>query len=280
MGLLKKCFDPAPTRWYARAALETVLGQRDSRPAVDGARKVAAPTAAVRISPSLKKPVSRTVQLGVASLSLLLIAGPLVSGARGEIVSYRDQTGRLIYVNTEDEELTRVAATGGASAALRLIEQRKRAMPGILEHIDEVSRQHGVDPELVHAVIQVESAWNRNARSHKGALGLMQLMPATAARFGVREAFDPEQNVLGGVRYLRFLLDRFQNNLELTLAAYNAGENAVAASGGVPPYRETLAYLDRLRTIYGKLGAAAPTGGAGYIYPTLDAHGRIVYVNE
>lgn len=215
----------------------------------------------------------------VASLTLLSCAGPIVSGARGEIISYRDPSGRLLYVNTEDEELTRAAATGGAPAALRLIEQRKRSMPGILEHIEEVSRQHGVDPTLVHAVIEVESAWNPNARSHKGALGLMQLLPATAARFGVRELFDPEQNVLAGVRYLRFLLDRFQNNLEFALAGYNAGENSVASRGGVPPYPETRAYLQRLRTIYGKLGAA-PVRGAGYIYPTVDARGRVVYVNE
>jgi soluble lytic murein transglycosylase-like protein len=95
----------------------------------------------------------------------------------------------------------------------------------------------------------------------------------------VRQLFDPEQNVLAGVRYLRFLLDRFKNNLELALAGYNAGENAVSARGGVPPYAETRAYLQRLRTVYGKLGVA-PILGSGYIYPTLDARGRLVYVNE
>ena len=265
---------------YTRRALETVLGKRESRPPRVGAMKVVGAPAAVCNSPSPKKSVSRTVQTVIASLTLLFFTGPFVSTARGEIISYRDQTGRLIYVNTEDEELTRAAARGGATGALRLIEQRKRALPGIEQHIEEVSRQHGVDPALVHALIEVESAWNTGARSHKGALGLMQLMPATAARFGVRELFDPEQNVLAGVRYLRFLLDRFQNNVELALAAYNAGENAVEAAGGVPAFRETRDYLERVRSVYGKLGPGAVIHGSGYIYPILDAHGRVVYVNE
>ena len=276
----KKVFAPQRARCYTPPALETVLGKRDSRPPSVGAKLVAGSTVAFCNSPSPKKLVSRTVHTVIASLTLILFTGPLVSTARGEIISYRDQTGRLIYVNTEDQELARVAAEGGATAVLHLIEQRKRSMPGILEHIEEVSRQHGVDPALVHAVIEAESAWNPTARSHKGALGLMQLLPATAARFGVRELFNPEENVLAGVRYLRFLLDRFQNNVEFALAAYNAGENAVEAAGGVPPYRETRAYLQRLRTLYGKLGPGAAIRGAGYIYPTLDAHGRVVYVNE
>lgn len=265
---------------YTRPALETVLGKRESRPPRVGAMKVVAPTAAVCNSPFLKKRVSGTVQTVVASLTILFCTGPFVAAVRAEIISYRDQTGHLIYVNTEDEELTRAAARGGVTAALRLIEQRKRAMPGIERHIEEVSRRHGVDPALVHALIEVESAWNPNARSRKGALGLMQLMPATAARFGVRQIFDPEENVLGGVRYLRFLLDRFQNNLEFALAAYNAGENAVEAAGGIPRFRETRDYLERLRSLYGKLGPGAGTAGSGYIYPTLDAHGHVVYVNE
>lgn len=213
------------------------------------------------------------VVLGVA------LAGT-VCPARAEIISYMDQSGRRIFINTEDEELRQAAARGGVAAALRLIERRKQSMPGIEQHIETVSRHHGVDPELVHAVIEVESAWNPLAGSRKGALGLMQLLPSTAARFGVSELFDPRQNVAAGVRYLRFLLDRFDNNLEWALAAYNSGENAVEAVRGVPPYRETRQYLQRLRSFYSKLGPGSAETGPSFIYPTLDAQGRVVYENE
>jgi len=191
-----------------------------------------------------------------------------------------DQKGRRVYINTEDEELRAAASRGGAAAALRLIEQRKRALPGIQQHIEAVSRRHRVDPELVQAIIEVESAWSPQARSRKGALGLMQLLPATAARFGVSELFDPQENILAGVRYLRFLLDRFNNNLELAVAAYNAGENAVEGAGGIPSYRETQQYVERLRSLYAKMGPRRRVAGAGFIYAVVDSEGRIVYVNE
>ena len=103
-------------------------------------------------------------------------------------------------------------------------------------------------PELVRAIIQVESAFNPRARSDKGAIGLMQLMPGTAADLQVRDPYDPSQNIRGGVEYLRQLLDRYDDNEELALAAYNAGPEAVARHGNqVPPFRETRNYLDRVR---------------------------------
>ena len=106
--------------------------------------------------------------------------------------------------------------------------------------ITEHSRLNGVRTDLVRAVMQVESAFNPNARSPKGAMGLMQLMPATARQYGVRNAFNPAENVRAGVAYLRELLDRYSNNEELALAAYNAGPGAVDKHGQtVPPYRET-----------------------------------------
>ncbi len=103
-----------------------------------------------------------------------------------------------------------------------------------------------MEPELIHAVIRQESGYDPYAVSHKGAKGLMQLMPATAKRFGVKDVFDPAENVQGGVKYLRQLLDRYDGDRRLALAAYNAGEGAVDRFGGVPPYRETQDYVDRI----------------------------------
>ncbi len=107
----------------------------------------------------------------------------------------------------------------------------------------------------------------------------MQLLPETGARFGVRNFFDPQQNVSGGVRYLRFLLDSFRGDQELALAAYNAGENAVVAAGGVPPYRETRKYLKRIRAVYDGPDKGDSQGN-GSIYAIKDEEGRTVYVNE
>lgn len=116
--------------------------------------------------------------------------------------------------------------------------------------ITEASQTHGVDPRLVAAVARRESAWNPNAKSRVGACGLMQLMPDTARFLGVSDIFDPRQNVLGGARYLRTLLDTFHGDLDLTLAAYNAGPGAVQKYNGVPPYRETRAYVAAVRSTY------------------------------
>lgn len=113
--------------------------------------------------------------------------------------------------------------------------------------IHEKSRKYGVFPELVHAVIQAESSYNPKAVSPAGAIGLMQLMPGTARRFGVRDSTNPRQNIDGGVRYLRYLLDYFDNNLRLAVAGYNAGENAVTRYGRkIPPYKETRQYVTRV----------------------------------
>jgi len=120
--------------------------------------------------------------------------------------------------------------------------------------IEQAARSHAVRPELVRAVIVVESAFNPNAVSNRGAVGLMQLRPATARRYGVANAFDPEQNIKAGVHYLRDLLTRYGNNLELTLAAYNAGEDAVERYGhNVPPFAETQHYVPTVLRIYRSL---------------------------
>lgn len=133
--------------------------------------------------------------------------------------------------------------------------------------IERYSARYGVDPTLVRAVIQVESDFNPNCVSHKGARGLMQLIPATAKRFGVSKVHDPEQNIHGGVRYLAYLMDLFNEDLPRVLAGYNAGENAVLKYGGIPPYEETGTYVKRAMTVYygrpygGSISFAGRRGG-------------------
>jgi soluble lytic murein transglycosylase-like protein len=117
--------------------------------------------------------------------------------------------------------------------------------------IEEAARAADVDSQLLRAVIVVESAFDERAESSRGAQGLMQLMPVTARRYGVRDAFNPGQNIRGGARYLRDLIDRYDNNLELVLAAYNAGEEAVDRYGReIPPFKETRAYVPRVMRAY------------------------------
>lgn len=124
--------------------------------------------------------------------------------------------------------------------------------------VEEASRAYGLDAALIHAVIAVESSYNPKAVSKKGAAGLMQLMPGTAKRYGVADAFDPVQNVSGGARYLRDLLDMFDSDVSLALAAFNAGEHAVMKYGKrIPPYRETLRYVPRVLGYYERYQASA-----------------------
>jgi soluble lytic murein transglycosylase-like protein len=124
--------------------------------------------------------------------------------------------------------------------------------------VEDAARAHGLDSALLHAVIAVESGYDAKAVSKKGATGLMQLMPATAKRYGVADAFDPAQNVSGGAKYLRDLLDLFDSDTRLALAAFNAGENAVLKYGRrIPPYRETLRYVPKVLDHYRRYRVAA-----------------------
>lgn len=160
------------------------------------------------------------------------------------------ETGRLIRVRA-GKKPQQAKASGkrtGAGAAGNLVVQgqSRSAVAGRVEIdslVSRLGRRHGVDPRLVHAVIRQESNYDWLAISHKGARGLMQLMPGTANRFGVKDIFDPAENVEGGVKYLRHLLDRYDGDFSLALAAYNAGEGAVDRFGGIPPYRETRDYV-------------------------------------
>ena len=126
----------------------------------------------------------------------------------------------------------------------------------INELIDKYSEQAGLDVDFVKAVINQESGFNPNATSKCGAMGLMQLMPGTAQGLGVTNAYDPEQNIQGGTKYLKGLMDRFDNNKSLALAAYNAGPNAVKKYGGIPPYQETQNYVKNVLGKYERMKGA------------------------
>ena len=144
--------------------------------------------------------------------------------------------------------------------------------------IKDASGRYGVPERLVQAVIRVESAFNPRAVSIKGAQGLMQLMPQTASMLGVRNSFDPQQNIDGGVRHLRGLIDRFGSDLPMALAAYNAGEKAVVTYRGIPPFAETRDYVTRVLYYYdGSTNglAGAPTA----VYRTVGDDGTIIYTN-
>jgi soluble lytic murein transglycosylase-like protein len=124
------------------------------------------------------------------------------------------------------------------------------APPYLASLFREAAQKHGIDPRLLAAVAHHESGWNPGAVSHAGACGLMQLMPATARFLGISNIFDARENVFGAAQYLRTLLDTFHGDLDLTLAAYNAGPGAVQRYAGVPPYRETQAYVRNVRATY------------------------------
>lgn len=145
------------------------------------------------------------------------------------VVKADARTGRLVRTVVLAPRVVTDSAPGNSAA--------------IHDLIDQIATEQGVESHLVHSVIRAESNYNANAVSPKGALGIMQLIPSTARRFGVADAFDPGENIRGGVRYLRFLLDYYQGDYPRTIAAYNAGEAAVDKYNGVPPYAETQNYV-------------------------------------
>lgn len=140
------------------------------------------------------------------------------------------------------------ACIGNRGQDLEMVDRRRAELAVA---IYEIAPEYGLDPALVFEVVRAESNFNPRARSHKGALGLMQLIPATARRFGVKDPFEPRQNLHGGMAYLRWLLQHFDGDLRLSLAGYNAGERAVERYGDVPPYKETREYVRRILSRYG-----------------------------
>jgi soluble lytic murein transglycosylase-like protein len=160
---------------------------------------------------------------------------------------YRDRQGTLHFSNAPSSPGYRQFIPEYNSPKLPPFRASGRVRRGLFDEIiRESADRHGVELALVKAVIQAESDFVPYARSPKGALGLMQLMPATAQQYGVWSVFDPQENVNAGVKHLRILLDRYGGNVRLALAAYNAGVEAVERYGGVPPYRETTDYLNRV----------------------------------
>jgi soluble lytic murein transglycosylase-like protein len=182
----------------------------------------------------------------------------LVFPTGGRMTLPIDRVERVIENEVEEPEPAppqMAAAAPAAPPAIALAFEEASPVPagpyGTL--IYEKAKQHALNPRIVSALIHAESAGNPRALSHKGARGLMQLMPATAGRFGVKKSqlFDPVQNLEAGMRYLRWLADRFPDDLPRILAAYNAGEGAVERYGGIPPYRETRNYIRRIYTTLG-----------------------------
>ncbi|MCP3723214.1 lytic transglycosylase domain-containing protein [Paraburkholderia sp. CNPSo 3272] len=192
-----------------------------------------------------------------------MLGAVLPETACAQIFGTVDSNGAIVLTNVRGKPGLKVIVAGeplGEPGARR----RSRKSPGgadsplYADVIDEASRSFRVQPELLRAVIDIESGYNAKAVSDKGALGLMQLMPQTAARFSQGDMFNPRDNVLAGARYLRFLLDLFKDDVELTLAAYNAGENAVIRAGyRVPSLPETRLYVPRVLARYKQLLAAS-----------------------
>ena len=181
----------------------------------------------------------------------------------------------VLYVSSVKTPRPSLAPPAPSSPAAQIAD---RAPAPYRDLIRAAAARHALAPELVESVIRVESNFEARAVSPKGARGLMQLMPATAAKLGVRNVFDGRQNIEGGVRHLRYLVDRYDGNLALALAAYNAGVEAVGRYGGIPPYPETQAYVARVLRL---LQRAAPSASAEarVLRRYEAADGPVVYSN-
>jgi soluble lytic murein transglycosylase len=182
--------------------------------------------------------------------SAFLVAWPVVfflfcgaAPALADIYRYQDADGVWHYTNIKNDSRYRLYLKSPEERAAEYIEKYGSI-------IDQASSTFDVEPSLIKAVIKAESGFNHKAVSHKGAQGLMQLMPSTADLMRVNDPFDPTDNIFGGTRYLRKLLDRFGSNMELAVAAYNAGPEAVENHKGIPPYKETQTFVRRVIRYY------------------------------
>jgi soluble lytic murein transglycosylase-like protein len=188
------------------------------------------------------------------AVAAMAVCTAAICSASPRIYEYVDASGMAHFTDKPDSrryELVKLTPSG-------LTRSGDHYDPALLARaaqydaiIEGAAESAGVEPNLLRAIIVVESGFNSRAVSKRGAVGLMQLMPATAARFGVTNRYDPRQNVRGGARYLGFLINRFDKNVRLALAAFNAGEDAVDRNAGqIPPFSETLEYVPKVMRIY------------------------------
>ena len=221
---------------------------------------------------------------------IVLILSLIPAVVSAQIYAYKNKKGSNVFTNIPSRADARVVRATSASQAARQVNLQNFLTYAPL--VEEISTQQQVDPKLVHAVIQVESDYNPRSLSPKGAKGLMQLMPETAARYGLSNIWDPRQNIRAGVKHLKYLLELYQNDLPLALSAYNAGANAVDRYGGIPPYQETRNYVRKVTSLYQSAGSfpsatsstASSGTGAGdrspaqmTIYKYRDSQGRLCY---
>jgi soluble lytic murein transglycosylase-like protein len=227
---------------------------------------------------------------------LLILLGLISLPARAQLRAIPNERGNLVFVNDPPASATpkpeknslkqAVSPQAAIAPAPSAPSVNPHPSPTTPQEIDQIvqttAEKHRVDPRLVRAVIATESNWNAGAVSRKGAQGLMQLNPQTAQTLGVADAFDPAQNVDGGVRYLGMMLDRYNGDVHKALAAYNAGPGAVDRVGGIPRIPETRNYVQKVTSAYiGGTGlrpraVAAPIE----IYRVVEADGRVVFRNE
>ena len=213
-------------------------------------------------------------------------------GAQAQITRLANNDGRTLFVNAEPPPaILKIAPRRRNSIFLpseaSLLGKNRPALnldrDGAEKLVREAAERHSVDPALVRAVIETESNWNPSAVSRRGAVGLMQLIPTTAQRFGVNDLYSPQQNVDAGVKYLKTLLERYNGNLDLALAAYNAGEGAVDRAHGVPSFRETRNYVQKVQSAYFRPGSGRLDGA--FINPRAirketNPSGRVIFTND
>ena len=237
----------------------------------------------------MDRPTPKPAVLFAAAASLFF-GSFFAQETNAQIAKVSNNDGRMLFINAEPPAILKVSRKPRAiflPAEVSLMGTKRPAMDlnrdGAEKLVREAADRHRVDPALIRAVIEIESNWNAGAVSRKGAVGLMQLIPTTAQRFGVNDLFSPQQNVDAGVRYLKTLLERYNGNLELALAAYNAGEGAVDRAHGIPRFRETRDYVQRVQSAYFRPGSGRLDGA--FINPrairkSSDSAGRVIFTND
>lgn len=209
----------------------------------------------------------------VIMVTILLLAA--ASGTSADIYRYIDENGVAHFTNTPEEQgYERFITESSKPAVSRSSPNRSLgdSRSYYRRIIEDKSVKYDLEPSLINAIIQVESDWNSTAVSNKGAKGLMQLMPSTAKDMRVRDPFDPEENIDGGTKYLRYLLDRYDGDLSFALAAYNAGPERVERSGGIPPIPETRQYVKKVLSLYNRTQFSP-------IYKLKVGDGTVLYTN-